>query len=118
MHARREEREPHDDRERRVDRTAPAAEVAREVDADETDGRDDERQRVEVGGVDERDDAERADVVDDREREEEDPQPAGRLRSDEGERADEERRVGRDHDSPRVLRAGVPVEEHEDEGGH
>ena len=113
VHARREEREPHDDRQRRVDRTAPAAEVAGEVHADQADGGDDEGERVEVLGVDQGDDAEGADVVDDGESEEEDAQATGHPRADQGERADEERRVGRDHHAPRLGLPGVRGDGHE-----
>ena len=110
-----EEGQPHDDRQRCVDGAASAAQIAGEVDAGQTHCRHEEGKRVEVLGVDERDDAERPDVIDDGEREEEDAEPAGNARSDEGESSYEERRVRRYDDSPRVLMTRSGRDDHEQE---
>ncbi len=117
VHTGGEEGHPHDDRQGRVDRAASARQIAGGIDAGQAHGRDDQREHVETVGVDERDDAERADVVDDSEREEEHAQASGNARSHERESTDEEGRVCGDDDTPRVRVAGAGGDRDEQHGG-
>ena len=80
--------------------------------------RDGQRHDLDAIGVEERDHAQRADVVDHRQGEQEDSQPGRVFGLDDRKRADEERGVGGDHHSPRLRVLARRVEQQEDDGRH
>ena len=86
--------------------------------------RDDQRHRhdkwndLDAIGVEERDHAQRADVVDHGQGQQEYPQPGRVFGLDDRQRTDEERGVGGDHHSPRLRVLARRVEQQEDDGRH
>ena len=109
------EAQPDDQRQDPV-REAPAdRQASGEEDPAQGDERDDQRNDVQVIGVEHRDRSERPDVVDHGEREQEGPQPCRVLRRDDGEGAEQERGIGRDHRSPCVLSRAAVVQTEEDQ---
>ena len=116
--ARLENRQPQDDTHEHVERDVPdAGELHQQHQGDESDGGKRPADRK-VGGVEDRDDDDRADVVDDGKGQEKDLHRLRNTITEQGDDADGEGNVGGHRDAPTVGADPASVEGEEDQGRH